>query len=212
MVKIKMEVSNNEKVQDPVEIDKYLKRQITIGKIFFVFLTISLIICIGGAVYTLADIFMPTGKWEQFWLLNLGMIIAILGSLFAGLFFLLVTFYALYKKGNKKILKILFKEKKQILDRYRGKVGVKIIAFSFLISICVIIFGVLYSLFEMLFLSGGELQGLIAFLSSLSQGQLILLIGFTSLSLIALIILFKYLIDHGYYLILKLLYNIEENE
>ncbi len=207
-----MEVSNNEKVQDSEEIDKYLKRQITIGKIFFVSLTISLIICIGGAVYTLADIFVPTGKLQEFLTMGFGLQIVILGGLFAGLFFLLVLFYALYKKGNKKILKILFKEKRQILDKYSGKVGVKIIAFSFLISLCVIIFGVLYSLFEMLFLSGGELQGLIAFLGSLSDGQKILLIGFTSLSLIVLIILFKYLIDHGYYLILKLLYTIEENK
>lgn len=207
-----MEGSNNEKLQDSEEIDKYLKRQITIGKIFFVSLTISLIICIGGAVYTLADIFVPTGKLQEFLTMGFGLQIVILGGLFAGLFFLLVLFYALYKKGNKKILKILFKEKRQILDKYSGKVGVKIIAFSFLISLCVIIFGVLYSLFEMLFLSGGELQGLIAFLGSLSDGQKILLIGFTSLSLIVLIILFKYLIDHGYYLILKLLYTIEENK
>lgn len=212
MVKIKMEASNNEKVQDSEEIDKYLKRQITIGKIFFVSLTISLIICIGGAVYTLADIFLPTGKLQEFLAMGFGLQIVILGGLFAGLFFLLVSFYALYKKGNKKILKILFKEKRQILDKYSGKVGVKIIAFGALISICVVIVGILYSLLEMLLLSSGEYQGLIALLSSLSQGQLILLIGFTSLSLIALIILFKYLIDHGYYLILKLLYTIEENE
>ena len=207
-----MEVSKNEKIQDSEEIDKYLKRQITIGKIFFVFLTISIIICIGGAVYTLADLFMPTGKLEEFLAVGFGLQIAILGGLFASLFFLLVSFYALYKKGNKKILKILFKEKRQILEKYRGKAGVKIIAFSFLISICVIIAGVLYSLLEMLFLSGSESQGLIAFLISLSQGQLILLIGIASLSLTALILLFKYLIDHGYYLILKLLYNIEEIE
>lgn len=207
-----MEESKKENVQDSGEIDKYLKRQIATGKIFFVFLTISIIICIGGAVYTLADIFIPTGKLEEFLALGFGLQITILGGLFAGLFFLLVSFYALYKKGNKRILKILFKEKRQILEKYRGKVGVKIIAFSFLISICVIIAGVLYSLLEILFLSGSESQGLIAFLNSLSQGQLILLIGIASLSLAALILLFKYLIDHGYYLILKLLYNIEETE
>ncbi len=207
-----MEVSKNEKFQEPEEIDKYLKRQITIGKIFFVFLTISIIICIGGAVYTLADIFIPTGKLEEFLALGFGLQIAVLGSLFAGLFFLLVAFYALYKKGNKKILKILFKEKKQILDKYRGKVGVKVIVFGVLISICFVIVGILYSLLEVLLLSGGEFQGLIAFLDSLTGGQRILLIGLVSLSLIVLIILFKYFIDHGYYLILKLLYNIEETE
>lgn len=207
-----MEVSKNDKFQQPEEIDKYLKRQITIGKIFFVFLTISIIICIGGAVYTLADIFIPTGKLEEFLALGFGLQIAVLGSLFAGLFFLLVAFYALYKKGNKKILKILFKEKKQILDKYRGKVGVKVIVFGVLISICFVIVGILYSLLEVLLLSGGEFQGLIAFLDSLTGGQRILLIGLVSLSLIVLIILFKYFIDHGYYLILKLLYNIEETE
>ncbi len=116
-----MEVSKNEKIQDSEEIDKYLKRQITIGKIFFIFLTISIIICIGGAVYTLADLFMPTGKLEEFLAMGFGLQIAILGGLFASLFFLLVSFYALYKKGNKKILKILFKEKRQILEKYRGK-------------------------------------------------------------------------------------------
>lgn len=207
-----MEVSKNEKFQELEEIDKYLKRQITIGKIFFVFLTISIILCIGGAVYTLADIFIPTGKLEEFLALGFGLQIAVLGSLFAGLFFLLVAFYALYKKGNKKILKILFKEKKQILDKYRGKVGVKVIVFGVLISICFVIVGILYSLLEVLLLSGGEFQGLIAFLDSLTGGQRILLIGLVSLSLIVLIILFKYFIDHGYYLILKLLYNIEETE
>ncbi len=208
MVKIKMEGSNNEKLQDSEEIDKYLKRQITIGKFFFVIITISIIICIGGAVWTLADLFMPTGKLEEFLSMGFGLKIIILGGLFAGLFFLLVAFYALYKKGKKKILKILFKEKKQILDKYQGKVGIKVIVFGVLISICFVIVGILYSLLEVLLLSGGEFQGLIVFLDSLTGGQRVLLIGLVSLSLIILIILFKYFIDHGYYLILRLLYNI----
>jgi len=207
-----MEGSKNENLQNSGEIDTYLKKQLTIGKIFFGAITISIIICIGGAVYSIADLFMPTGKLDEFLALGFGMQMAILGGLFAGLFILLVTFYALYKMGNKKILKILFTGKRQILEKYRGKTGVNIIAYGVLISICVIIAGAIYSLIEIFILGGSGVQGLIAFLSTLSQGQTILLVGFLSLSIIGLILLFKYLIDQGYYLILKIFYNIEENE
>ncbi len=207
-----MEVSKNENIQNSGEIDTYLRRQLTIGKIFFVAITISIIICIGGAVYTIADLLMPTGKLDEFLALGFGMQMAILGGLFAGLFILLVAFYALYKSGKNKILKILFTGKRHILEKYRGKTGVNIIAYGVLISICIIIAGVIYSLIEIFILGGSGLEGLITFLSSLSQGQIILLIGFLSLSIIGLILLFKYLIDHGYYLILKMFYNIEQNE
>ena len=191
--------------------DEYVKRQITTAKVFFIILTISIIICIAGAVYTIADMFMPRGKAEQFSQLGLGLQMAIIGGLFAGLFILLVMFYALYKKGNQRILKILFKKKREVIDIYQGKMGVKIIAVGVLVSICVIMIGVLYSLVDIFILSSTT-GGITEFIASLSQGQQILMIGLLCVSLIVLVLLFKYFIDHGYYLILKLFYNIEDKE
>ena len=206
--KVKKEKSKKQKADI---MDDYVQRQVTTAKVFFIILTISIIICIAGAVYTIADMFMPTGKWDQFSQLGLGLQMAIIGGLFAGLFILLVMFYALYKKGNQRILKILFKKKREVMDIYQGKTGVKIIAVGVLVSICVIIIGVLYSLVDIFVLSSTT-GGLTEFIASLSQGQLILMIGILCVSLIVLVLLFKYFIDHGYYLILKLFYNIEDKD
>lgn len=223
----KMALKDKEKAQKKKEKEEKLKeqrekakaegvqvfneRQESIARAFFVILTTSVIICIGGVALTITDTIQPSGKWGQFWTSSFGFILAVLGGLFACLFMLLVLFSALFKKGKTRILKILFKEKKEVLEKYRGKTGIKLIAGGVLASIILIIVGIIYSFIDIL-LSGAGTGGLVTFIENLGGGQFVLLMGLIALSLIALILLFKYLIDNGYLMILKIFYSIDEKD
>ena len=113
-----------------------------VATIFYVAITITVIIIIAGIVYTIADLIMATGKMELFLSLNFGYQIAVIGTLLAGLFFLIVYFFGLHKKGRTVILKNIFR-KKLFNDKYRNRIGVKIAAGALMFSIFAIIIGIL---------------------------------------------------------------------
>ncbi|MHA2089085.1 MAG: hypothetical protein ACW972_12460, partial [Promethearchaeota archaeon] len=128
------EVSSNTKRE-------YNKTQRVITGIFYVMIVVASIVSIGGIVWTFADIFIgTTGKFELFLGLNLGYQIAIIGGLLAGLFFLLVFFFGLFKKTSRSLMVFIYK-KRELEEKYKNRTGVKIAAGGLLISVIGIILG-----------------------------------------------------------------------
>ena len=128
------------------KISIYTNTQRKIATVLYILVIIAALVTIGGAIYTIADLIMATGKMELFQTLNLGYQVAIIGGLLAGLFFLLIFFYGLYKKGSILILNNIFK-KKIYNDKYKGRLTVKLAAGALMFSIFAIIIGMLFAVF-----------------------------------------------------------------
>lgn len=192
---------------------RYSKKQKLVATIFYIAITITLIVIIAGIVYTIADIIMATGKMALFLSLNFGYQIAIIGTLLAGLFFLVVYFFGLYKKGRTLILKNIFR-KKLFNEKYRNRIGVKIAAGALMFSIFSIIIGILTAVIYDLFTrpATGDRVTLTTIFAELSQGQIVLFIGLLMLIIIGLIFFLNYLWYNGYYLILRMIQDLEEED
>ena len=80
-------------------IEKEVKKSRKIvASIFYILIVVASLVTLGGGVWSLADwLIGPTGKFETFLGLNLGYQIAIIGGFLAGLFFILVFFFGLFK-------------------------------------------------------------------------------------------------------------------
>ncbi|MFX1374910.1 MAG: hypothetical protein ACFFA0_03780 [Promethearchaeota archaeon] len=192
-------------------IKEYNKTQKTVSGIFYIIIVIASLVTIGGVVWTLADIFIEeTGKFERFLDLNLGYQIAIIGGLLAGLFFLLVFFFGLFKKTSRSLMVFIYK-KRELEERYKNRTGVKIAAGGFLVSIIGIIIG--FSLGPIVDLISGtseDSNGIFTFLGS--TGPWVLLVGISLFLVIGAALFMIYFWKNGYYLILKLLGGLEKED
>ncbi|MHA2119958.1 MAG: hypothetical protein ACW990_02010, partial [Promethearchaeota archaeon] len=150
----------------------------------------------------------PTGKFETFLGLNLGYQIAIIGGFLAGLFFILVFFFGLFKKSSKSLISFIYK-KRELEEKYKNRTDVKIAAGGLLISLIGIIIGVIFAV--ILDLLGGSSEGGFSLLNFLaSTGPWVLFIG-VGLFVIAGVALFMiYFWKNGYYLILRIMGLLEK--
>ena len=191
----------------------YSENQKTLAMIFYIAVVVSCILTMAGIVYTIADLVLSEGKLVLFLTLNIGYQIAIIGVLFAGLFFILIFFFGLYKKGTASILKFIFK-KVELEEKYKRRIDVQIAAAGLLLSVMAIILGLAISLFyELLVGSSDTSTPTIAnLLSSLSQGQILLFISIVVFSFVGLSIFLVYLWNNGYYVILQFVGGLEEGK
>ncbi|MFX1503597.1 MAG: hypothetical protein ACFFDH_21735 [Promethearchaeota archaeon] len=190
---------------------EYRKSQKIIALVFFVIIVIASVITIGGVVWTFADIFIgTTGKWEAFLALNLGYQIAIIGGLLAGLFFLLVFFFGLFKKTSRSLIHFIYK-KRELEEKYKNRTDVKIAAWGLLISLICIIIGVISAILLDIFASSaGDPSAILTFLGS--TGPRVLFIGIGLFLIIGVIMFSIYFWKNGYYLILRLLGKLEKDK
>lgn len=193
------------------QIVEYTKRQITISKIFYTLIVIACLVIIGGTGWSIADFVSPTGKLTAFLTLNLGYQIAIVAGILAGLFFLLIFFFGLFKRGSKWILRLFFKVR-AIEDRLKNRLNVKIAAGGLLISLIAILIGIISAIIiEFIFGStnGSPFSGIFNAFSSgnwvLFGGVSLLMASFTGLFMI-------YFWKNGYYLLLKMMGSLEKGE
>ena len=182
-----------------------------VASFFYIFIVIGSIVTIGGVVWTLADFFISTTeKWELFRDLNLGYQIAIIGGLLAGLFFLLVFFFGLFKKTSRSLINFIYK-KRELEEKYKNRTDVKIAAGGLLISLLGIIVGVIYAI--VLDLLTGPSSDSFSLLNILiSNGPIALFIGLGFLFLTGVALFVIYFWKNGYYLILKILGILEKEE
>jgi len=189
----------------------YSQSEMTVGKIFYVIIVFACLVIIGGIVWSIADFISPTGKFSSFLALNWGYKIAIVAGFLAGLFFLLVFFFGLFKKGSKWILRVFFKVR-ELDERFKNRITVKIAAGGLLISIIAILIGIIWAVIQEILLgpdTGSPFSGLLELFTS---GNWVLF-GGISLLITAFIALFMiYFWKNGYRLILKIMGSLEKED
>lgn len=192
----------------PIE---YKKIQRTISAIIYIFIVIATITTLGGIIWTVADIFIaPTGKLELFLDLNLGYQIAIVGGFSAGLFFLLVFFFGLFKKSSRSLIKFIYR-KRELEEKYKNRKDVKIGAGGLLISLLAIILGTLFAIiWDLITGPSGDTFSLLNLLDS--TGPWVLFVGIGLFLLIGAVLFMIYFWKNGYYLILKIMGILEKEE
>ncbi|MFX1567278.1 MAG: hypothetical protein ACFFCV_02810 [Promethearchaeota archaeon] len=192
-------------------VKEYSKNQRMVALIFYILIVGASIVTIGGVVWTFADIFIgTTGKWELYLDLNLGYQIAIIGGLLAGLFFLLIFFFGLFKKTSKSLINFIYR-KRELEQKYKDRIDVKIAAGGLIISLIAIIIGVIFAVvLELLNISAGGSSSLLTFLGS--TGPWVLFIGVALFSIVGVSLFMIYFWKNGFYLILRLIGAIEKEQ
>ena len=183
----------------------YSKIQKIIATIFYISIVITSIITIGGVVYTIADLIMAEGKLELFQEQNLGLQIAIIGALFAGLFILTVLGIGMGTKGRTFFLKTVFRER-ILHSKYKNRIIVQIITACLLASVFAIVIGIIVAFIYELYV---ELS--FTFLQDFSTGQIVLFVGLIVFMILGLVIGLFYFWHNGYYLILSVFFTLEKS-
>jgi hypothetical protein len=189
----------------------FSKVQKLIAGIFYFLIVVGSIVSLGGVVWTFADIFIgTTGKFELFLDLSLGYQIAIIGGLLAGLFFLLIFFFGLFKKSTRSLIKFIYK-KRELEEKYRNRTDVKIAAGGLLVSLIGIIIGIIFAIIQdVISVSSGESSTLMDLLGS--TGPWVLFIGIGMFLLVGIALFMIYFWKNGYYIILRVIGAIEKEQ
>ncbi|MFX1552370.1 MAG: hypothetical protein ACFFBV_00445 [Promethearchaeota archaeon] len=192
-------------------VKEYKKSQKIVAAIFYIIIVIASLVTLAGIVWSLTDWFIgPTGQFELFLGLNLGYQIAIVGGLLAGLFFVLIFFFGLFKKSSKSLIKFIYK-KRELEEKYKNRTDVKIAAGGLLISLIGIIIGVIFAL-VLDFLTGPS-AGSFSIMNLLtSTGPWVLFIGIATFLFVGIALFMIYFWKNGYYLILRLIGAIEKTK
>ncbi len=192
------------------KLSTFSKEQKNIAYVFYGILVVAFIVIVAGAIMTFADLVAPTGKIDLFLSLTLGYQISIVAGFLAGLFFMLVLFFGIYRKGTLVLLNVLFK-KRGIELRYQKRLAVRIVAAGLLLSLITILLGLLFAIVqEFIWGSIDWPFSLTSLLASLSIGQFILFLGFLILLIESIVLFIIYFWRNGYYLILKLIGGLEK--
>jgi len=186
----------------------YPSKQKVVGDLFYIFIVSSCLICIIGGIWSIFDFIMPTGKLESFLGLTLGYQIAIVAGILAGLFFLLIFFFGLFKKGRKWVLHFVFKVR-EIEERYKNRIDVKIAAGGLLISIMAIIVGLVIAIIQEIVLGPSPSSPFPGLFASFSTGNWILFTGISLFAILAVSLFMIYFWKNGYYVILRVMGKLE---
>ncbi len=187
----------------------YTSKQRAVGELFYVFIVIACLITVTGGIWSLFDFVMPTGKFETFLSLNLGYQIAIIAGFLAGLFFLLIFFFGLFKKGRKWVLVFIF-NLNEIEEKYKNRLDVKIAAGGLLLSLMAIIIGIIIAVIQEIFGGSSSTSPFSALLASFTSGNWILFTGVSVFAVLAVTLFLIYFWKNGYYLILKIMGILEK--
>ncbi|MFX0187493.1 MAG: hypothetical protein ACFE8A_07130 [Candidatus Hodarchaeota archaeon] len=192
---------------------KYTNRQKITGTVLYISFVISFIMIIGSLIWTILDIIMAVGKTELFLRLSLGIQIAIIGGILAGLFFLLILFYGLFRRGVSALLNIIYRPR-ELVDKYKNRKTVKFAAGALMLSLFAIIIGIVIALIYEILRSiiGGTEFTLGGITENLSGGQIALTISILYFIVTLLAFGCVYMWFNGYGLIIKLLYSLEEED
>ncbi len=186
----------------------FTSKQRAVGELFYIFIVIACLITVTGGIWSLFDFIMPKGKFDAFMLLNTGYQIAIVAGFLAGLFFLLIFFFGLFKKGRKWVLVFIFKLN-EIEEKYKNRLDVKIAAGGLLISLMAIIIGIIIAIIQEIF-GTSDTSPFSALLASFQTGNKILFTGVSVFAVLAVTLFLIYFWKNGYYLILKMMGVLEK--
>ena len=187
----------------------FTSKQRAVGELFYIFIVIACLITVTGGIWSLFDFVMPHGKFDAFLLLNIGYQIAIIAGFLAGLFFLLIFFFGLFKKGRKWVLGFIF-NLKEIEEKYKNRLDVKIAAGGLLLSLMAIIIGIIIAVIQEIFGGSSSTSPFSALLASFTSGNWILFTGVSVFAVLAGTLFLIYFWKNGYYLILKIMGILEK--
>ncbi len=187
----------------------FTSKQRAVGELFYIVIVIACLITVTGGIWSLFDFVMPTGKFDAFILLNLGYQIAIIAGFLSGLFFLLIFFFGLFKKGRKWVLVFIFKLN-EIEEKYKNRLDVKIAAGGLLLSLMATIIGIMIALFQDILGGSSSISPFSGLLASFSSGNWILFTGVSVFAVLAVTLFLIYFWKNGYYLILKIMGVLEK--
>ena len=187
---------------------EYTGNQKAVGELFYIFMVISCIGIVVGLVWSIFDFVMPLGKFDLFLALNLGYQISIVAGFLAALFLLLIFFFGLFKKGAKGVLRFLFKER-ELEEKYKNRLDVKIASGGLLLSIMAIIVGIIFAIAQDIVLGAGSspLSGLF---TEFSAGNWVLFGGLAFLALVGLTLFLIYFWKNGNYAIMRIVGILEK--
>jgi preprotein translocase subunit SecY len=188
----------------------YSKEQENVGRGFYLVLVAGWLVTITGAIWTFIDFFNPLEDLGKYFQENIGYLIVGIFGIFLFVFFLMVFFVGFYKKGKQILLKILY-TKKELEERYKDNLSIKITAGGVIISIAGLLVGIL-TIFISEALPGAQSTVLISILSLIctSIGTIILSIGLLIFLSVGIILLCVFCVRNGYYLIAKAIYKLSE--
>ena len=189
------------------EID-YSSNQKAVGELFYIFMVISCIGIVIGIVWSIFDFVMPLGKFDLFLALNLGYQIMIVAGFLAALFLLLIFFFGLFKKGAKGVLRFLFKER-ELEEKYKNRVDVKIAAGGLLISIMAIIVGLIFAIAQDIIVGSGS-SPLAGLFTDFSAGNWVLFGSLAFLALVGLTLFLIFFWKNGNYAIMRIVGILEK--
>ena len=166
---------------------------------------------IGSAVWALSDVIMRRGKTELFLRLSIGLQIAIVGAFLAGLFFLIIFAYGLFKRGVGFFLKIIYRSR-ELDKKFENRTSVKLAAGLLMLSLFAILIGIVIAIFYEIFraIIGNAEFTITGITENYSGGVVALIISALCFSIAFLIFFLTYMWFNGYGLIIKLLYTLED--
>ncbi|MFX1408393.1 MAG: hypothetical protein ACFFBW_15690 [Promethearchaeota archaeon] len=191
----------------------YSSGQKLTATVLYISFVISFIMIIGSIVWAVLDIIMRWGKMELFLRFSLGIQIAIVGGVLAALFFLLILFYGLFKRGVSVLLNSIFRPR-ELEEKFKNRKIVKVVAGALMLSLFAIVVGIVIAVFYEVFraLIGGTEFTIVGLTENLSGGQIALIISILYFIVTLLAFGLVYFWFNGYGLIIKLLYTLEEED
>jgi preprotein translocase subunit SecY len=193
-------------METSTEID-YSSSQKAVGELFYIFMVISCIGIVVGCIWSILDFVMPSGKFDLFLALNLGYQITIVAGFLAALFILLIIFFGLFKKGAKGVLRFLFKER-ELEERYKNRLDVKIAAGGLLLSIMAVMVGLIFAIVQDFYGSGSS--PLASIVAGFSAGNWVLAGSLAFLALVGLTLFLIFFWKNGNYAIYKIIGTLEK--
>jgi len=189
------------------------QRQKLTATVLYISFVISFIMIIGSIIWAILDVIMRWGKMELFLRFSLGIQIAIIGGVLAALFFLLILFYGLFKRGVSVLLNSIFRPR-ELEEKFKNRKLVKVVAGALMLSLFAIVVGIVISIFYEIFRSiiGGTEFTIVGLTENLSGGQIALIISILYFIVTLLAYALVYFWFNGYGLIIKLLYTLEEED
>ena len=185
----------------------FTRTEYAIGKSFFWFEVAGIFFLAFSLVYTIADLISPTGKTGFFLSLPNGVKLMVIGAFLFGAFMIFVVVTLLYTRGTNTITRAVFSAERWYREQHTAR-NAKIITAGLMVSIPVIIIGVILALFlsyPHAGTGGGTGTGsgsttssvFLDFITSLSVGELLLLVASLYLFLLNMILLFAWLYNQG---------------
>jgi hypothetical protein len=166
------------KYNKPQDGRTFTKSQITTSTVVYFISMISIIALAFGTLWAVLDAIQPEGKWEAFLLLPLTWQITIIGALASMLFGLIILGIIFFKRGRDSIIRSIYKKSKAT-EMLSPNSGDKVLTWSVLLFILLIIIGTSYYVITILLenIQPGETTNFIDFLLSLPNGLLIVLLS-----------------------------------